>query len=357
MELDDLMEIIAGAIYTHYNLVDNETIPWDPEDEEYKGRTYTVEELLNDGVIPPPSSRDSVREYIAELFDDRLYCQRDYCLPRVRDRYKFAWAQFCQLVKYERRYFFPHQQKTPITIVPGEEPLPEDTISTGEMLDRLGEVTLKHGYVRTLPQGTNLYRVRVHNSSITPTEAHEFGPPPNDQSAANRMSPTGISMFYAATGPRTALAETSPRADKDYSSLTQWRAIRPLRIVDFTRHPNVPSFYEAERSRERDQLLFLADFVKDITKPVDLGGSEHIEYVPTQIVTEYFRHVFRTLDGKRVDGIMYPSARHPGGKCVTLFAGYEAFNPKFPDWLLDDAPVSFIRKILTKKPASSERQH
>lgn len=51
--------------------------------------------------------------------------------------------------------------------------------------------------------------------------------------------------------------------------------------------------------RERGGLLFLREFVKSITLPVVHDGREHIEYVPTQVLTEYFRQQVTTLDGQR----------------------------------------------------------
>lgn len=41
--------------------------------------------------------------------------------------------------------------------------------------------------------------------------------------------------------------------------------------------------------------------------------------MPTQVVTEYFRHVFRTNDGKKVDGLIYSSSIRKDGKCIVLF--------------------------------------
>jgi hypothetical protein len=37
--------------------------------------------------------------------------------------------------------------------------------------------------------------------------------------------------------------------------------------------------------------------------PLQRYGGTNIEYVPTQIVTEYFRRVFRTADGGPIDGL------------------------------------------------------
>ena len=65
-------------------------------------------------------------------------------------------------------------------------------------------------------------------------------------------------------------------------------------------------------------------FAEDIARPID--DFPNIEYIPTQIVTEYFRHVFLTKDNKKLDGIVYSSAKNPTGKCVALFMTPEQFK-------------------------------
>ena len=49
------------------------------------------------------------------------------------------------------------------------------------------------------------------------------------------------------------------------------------------------------------------EFVKSITAPVAHDGREHIEYVPTQILTEYFRGRVKGEGASRLDGIVYPA--------------------------------------------------
>ena len=63
--------------------------------------------------------------------------------------------------------------------------------------------------------------------------------------------------------------------------------------------------------------------MEELTRPIVKDGREHIEYVPTQIVTEYFRHVFRTSIGEQVKGILYRSSRNGEGTCCVLFFGNE----------------------------------
>jgi hypothetical protein len=44
----------------------------------------------------------------------------------------------------------------------------------------------------------------------------------------------------------------------------------------------------------------------------------NIEYVPTQILGEYFRYVLPDIGMGSIDGILYPSSQNEG-KCCVLF--------------------------------------
>jgi len=70
---------------------------------------------------------------------------------------------------------------------------------------------------------------------------------------------------------------------------------------------------------EYDLVQFLWAFVSEITQSVAHDGREHIEYVPTQVVSEYFAQAFQYGDRKRVDGLIYPSAVSEGGKNLVVF--------------------------------------
>ena len=42
------------------------------------------------------------------------------------------------------------------------------------------------------------------------------------------------------------------------------------------------------------------NFIDDFTKPIERSDRAHAEYVPTQVVTGYFRHVYRTGGGAQL---------------------------------------------------------
>lgn len=57
----------------------------------------------------------------------------------------------------------------------------------------------------------------------------------------------------------------------------------------------------------------------------DIDSLPAIEYVPSQIVAEYFRFLFKDKDGEKIDGIKYWSAKNKDEKgiCYVVFADHE----------------------------------
>ena len=55
-----------------------------------------------------------------------------------------------------------------------------------------------------------------------------------------------------------------------------------------------------------------------MVKPIARGGREHVDYVPTQIATEYFRRVYTDGEGNPLHGIIDFSSGHLEGAFVLL---------------------------------------
>jgi len=68
----------------------------------------------------------------------------------------------------------------------------------------------------------------------------------------------------------------------------------------------------------RRLLIFLHLLSEEFSKPIERDDRVHIEYVATQVVTEYLRGM-KTRDDLNIDGIRYGSARHDGGASLVLF--------------------------------------
>jgi len=172
--------------------------------------------------------------------------------------------------------------------------------------------------IKSIPATAQMYRVRRRSEG---TEFHDFsevGPPPDEHATAGRMNPPGISYFYMALEPETALAETLDKPPC-HAAVAKFETTKDLLVLDLTELPPLPSVFDAQRSDERQGLLFLERFVAAISAPVARDGREHVDYIPSQVVCEFFAQVM-TLDGNsHLDGIEYPSAVRRGGKNVVLF--------------------------------------
>jgi len=57
----------------------------------------------------------------------------------------------------------------------------------------------------------------------------------------------------------------------------------------------------------------------ELSKPIEKDDKSHIEYVPTQVFTEYIRHAYKFEDGSKFEGIIYPSSIQPSGISCVLF--------------------------------------
>ena len=102
-------------------------------------------------------------------------------------------------------------------------------------------------------------------------------------------------------------------------------------VVDLTQLPPLPSIFDTARRRERDELLFLRAFIDDLRQPVARDGREHIDYVPTQVVTEYFRRVVRHA-GRGFCGLLFRSTQDPRSTCCVIFASHAECLPPAGPW-------------------------
>lgn len=143
------------------------------------------------------------------------------------------------------------------------------------------------------------------------------------------MSPAGIPMFYGAADEYGAIAETVVgRLPKgEILNVGVFETVDSMHVLDLTNVPGIPSLFSPSRHL-RPILRFLRSFVNDLSKPIKKDDRVHTEYVPTQIVTEYFRHSFHSDNGPLIQGIFYPSSRAKGYvACVLFFTREECGAP------------------------------
>lgn len=176
--------------------------------------------------------------------------------------------------------------------------------------------------VRTLPEGTDLYRARACRSQETLKKIAEqpyqhVGPPPSDKARAGRMNAEGIVVLYGALDFETAVAEMRPPLGGDTVTI-MLRATRPLRVLDFERlesaySTDALSYFQPDFDHQREKHAFLQQLHQLIARPV-LPDKED-EYLITQTMAEYLSHVHT----QPFDGILFDSVQHQGGTNVVLF--------------------------------------
>ncbi|WP_143264044.1 HEPN-associated N-terminal domain-containing protein [Amycolatopsis kentuckyensis] len=297
--LDVLVDAFVEGISNEYGDLDDEAVPYDSAEGGYqfvdpKDTWDIVEEF--DELFIGPGLAEAVRQNIPFSY----WTEKDWARPRRDEALRDSWARFSDAVRYETRYVFWLRRSTE-----DEEAELHGEVPAGRILDHVGALIDTVGLVRTLPAGTRFWRGRPHDERGEWTSRDLGTIPATLARQSNRMSPAGIPLFYGAENERTAIAEVA-RLDSGFARVTvgQFEISAPCRVVDFTRLPEVPSVFDPERGGRWREFSFLHEFVAQISRPVD-KEMEQIEYVPTQIVTEYLLKIFR--DGE-ADGILFRSA-------------------------------------------------
>ena len=222
-----------------------------------------------------------------------------------------AWDQFEELTKHRTRYFFVEQTAGL------EVHLGQMYLNPADFLRHIAGVVTGLNVLRKLDEQQALFRARHAKKGVTPT-IKDMGAPPNKKANAGRMNPAGISYLYLAKELTTAIREVSQEPAQIL--VAQFRLKREVNVLDLTEVPDPPSVFALNEYDRRQGILFLQSFVTRITMPLKKDGKEHIEYVPSQVVSEYLAQVFSLgTIGQNIDGIVYPSTVASLGQNVVIF--------------------------------------
>lgn len=301
-----MVAVVHGIRYS-YNDEASAGCPYDREISiEYMSSRDVLEQVLEAEGL---EWCDALKNDVADAFAITGWLEApdgDWMGSHNHERLHWSWGSFADAVKHQSRFHFQTRKRS--------RKWNDDLVSIHEMLPFLGQLVRQNGMVRKLSAATNLWRVR---SGMHPHSFSDLGPPPPQKVPGQRMNPAGIAYLYLTFDEMTALAETRAKPG-DQVTVNTWSPNRDLHVIDLSFSPRCPSVF-SEKKREHEIAQFLYKFVDEISKPVDHDGSEHIEYVPTQVISEYFAQVFRHSKTKRVDGLIYPSAAARAGKNLILF--------------------------------------
>lgn len=315
-------DLIKGGIECEYCLPSDE----DVEDDDFY-RKWSTEVLVN-GVLC--NGLDLDFENCEEFREDLIHeIEHDYeitgdawvrledLIESEYDKYQYSWDNFSEKVKHKVRYFFRSE----------EEKINSEGSSEEFILDKIGDLVSDNGLVQPLYKNKEICRARENNKQDK-YGIDEIGPLRPENTISNRMSPPGIVMFYGALDYETAIMEIVSESTKKVTVGT-FKLLEDIQVLNLTDIP-IPSLFDEKSRSKRSGLLFLNEFAEELARPIDKSvTSHHYEYVPSQVMTEYFRYMYKTMKDENIQGIIYSSSKVEEGECVVLFFDIE--NCKKPD--------------------------
>lgn len=315
-DADDVASLIMEGIKTEW--VDpGEESPFESAEGGYLWDTIEFEDVLEQAGSPIVTSEFQQALTVATCDHTYRWCKRDYVAPHLDEAMSYDWQRLVELVKWRSRYFFILDDEVERHREAGQ------ANSALEILKRIGSEAEEAGLIRTLDAGTPFWRVRRHAASESFDTATELGTvPPAHSVGSNRMSPAGMPAFYGCSDLETALAEVGDDGTAPAWSAGHFKISEDCLILDLVDIEEPPSLFDRERGHLARPLMFFRQFAEEVSKPLEPGNREQIDYVPTQVVAEYLRRSFVSAAGP-IDGIRYKSAQAPDGVCLALFIDNE----------------------------------
>jgi RES domain-containing protein len=323
LSLEELMFRIMKTVRFFYTDPAN-FMPYDSSEGGYHDQSniYDATEVIFEHLELDVSSNDLQADIEDSVDISAAWSDENKYGDDPADYLLFEWEEFKEIIKHKARYLF-------------FDAVQQSSYSKGNarknaygILNALGEKVLKYNFLQTLSTNTPLFRCRQHKPTEPISQKEELcAPEIKHVIYPNRMSPSGISMFYAASELKTAELETIDLHSKEKSCCTSgiFMTKSDLNVIDFSILPDLVDKWDADRLEDYYPIRFMHSFVKDITKPVKKDGYEHIEYVPTQVITEYFRYSFVAIHKlkKNIDGIIFPSSKNRNKRSIVLFMDHE----------------------------------
>lgn len=325
IDLADFIETVCARLVEYIGPIDNEGLYlassfMDDEEEDVPGWTKRGPYIAPDNVEYYDSGRDVMydfdlctdNEVLNKDIEDCLYVEgwirRDPTGLPMKDKMIFSWKAFASLVKSKLRYTFFRSEEYYEDI--------DGNYYRGN--DIIADISSMVGVVRRLlPVGTKLYRGRPKDGKAPYMEFKDLTAPPSKSAKNNRMNPQGISLFYGSLDKETPISEIQNYLDDKSKNifLGEFETTKELNIIDLCSIPT-PDFWMCENG-DWQKYSFLRSFHDEISKPVD-PNDEVIDYIPTQVFSEYLRYIQKTDSGKKYDGIIYKSSQ-TNKKNIVLF--------------------------------------
>lgn len=342
------MDIVVKEIFDAINYEWDEAgsyIPYTTEDGWIGEKISTYDILVNE-IIPQLGccQNSEIFKDLHACMDDKAYCKKGG-YNNTADNLRYSWKTFKDIVKHKVRFvFFKNNKFIKDLINYDNQVYPE------KILDVICHFINNQSMITTIDKNTTLYRCRdfKEKRELKKLGKNELGQPSARDASSGRMNPVGISVFYGALEVDTAYKEIlAVEEDSKYYYVGGFVSLKPLNLLNLCNLPITPSIFNIKKREHREPIEFLYEFVKDVCKPIDKNKEqEHIDYIPTQIVSEYFKYFLKVKDKKKINGILYPSSKSDEGKCCVLFINQDNLinktDPLTPQSLLK------LKKVIDK---------
>lgn len=328
MDFYELLKYAEKCIYKEYDRA-NGTLPYDKEEGRYHGEIFDSEELL--GSLFGDEENEKFIEVMANVLGEDNWCDLTEEWSHIHRPMSYSWDSFKNEILRSRRYTFLLSSTHDSSSIPPDQ-------SFKDILDEIGYFIEKHDLIRVVKEGNIFVRARAKKpnkdtsyiKAIEPdylyqpfNDISQLSSPPHEYAMEGRMNPKGISMFYCAEKEETCLKEIE-NSDNVSITIAKFRNVKKLNVLDLGKIPSTPSLFD-EEYEDRSILIFLNEFEYDISQKTIPGDQIRLEYIPTQIVTEYFRYYLKAKNGENIDGIRYRSSVGTGYNYV-FFYGPSAFK-------------------------------
>ena len=262
--------------------------------------------LIENDVYWPPNGEEAFYEFEYKYdFNEKGY-----------EEHSLTWRLFRKEILHEQRFFNEHALNRLNEIFDG--------------LHLIRNEKNKPAVDLLIPGSENaiFHRARVSNdpserNQILDDPATNLGPPPEHLRTAGRMNSSGIMAFYGAFDLETCIAELRPVAGETVVA-AKFALNRPILVLDttgFSGSPKLINVFARTHIKRMRLWNFMTEFMHEIARPC-LPDDEHLDYVPTQVVSEYLTHLHK-LPGRNgnqtIDGIIYRSAQNRDGKNIAIF--------------------------------------
>ena len=269
-----------------------------PDEAEYYD---SIDELME--AVDLFSGDKAVDDYVKQQFGTQQWISRDLVNSDGATELYNSWLHFANIVRSQRRFTFLAQPDILTTQIHSRP---------CNLLEEIRDYIILCGLCADVPAGTDLFRARRVDKLATCYTFNDLTSPPDKYARANRMSPVGVSMFYASMDMETARRECT--GDEPNIIVGHFKPRKPLKIIDFTRLQML-SFWMENFEPNHFLYLFHAELVKSLA-PDDTNA---ISYVPSQVFTEYLRYMFKDEKGNHIDGMVYKSAKTNGHNIVLFY--------------------------------------